>query len=187
MAVTSSALKIRNQSCSFFEIKIKNDVVGKIQFKLFDEVVPKTAENFRSLCAGDNKKKLSYKGCPFHRVIKNFMIQGGDITTQNGYGGESIYGTKFDDENFKLKHTKVGQLSMANSGKNTNGSQFFLTTVVTSWLDNAHVVFGEIDDSDKEKYKKYIEIMKKVESYGDEEEGNVSAKIIISDCGEVKE
>ena len=106
--------------------------------------MPKTAENFRSLCAGDNKQKFTYKGSSFHRVIQSFMAQGGDFTNHNGTGGASIYGEKFPDENFNIKHNKRGLLSMANAGPNTNGSQFFLTFVPCDWLNGAHTVFGQI-------------------------------------------
>jgi peptidylprolyl isomerase len=156
------------------------DQQGRINFELFDDVVPKTAENFRALCTGE--KGFGYKGSKFHRVIPQFMLQGGDFTRGNGTGGKSIYGEKFADENFKLRHNKPFLLSMANAGPNTNGSQFFVTTVVTSWLDGKHVVFGSIPDGDTESMR----VIKSIEACGSNT-GAIQYKNTptIVDCGQL--
>jgi cyclophilin family peptidyl-prolyl cis-trans isomerase len=158
----------------YFDITIDDVPAGRINFNLFDEVVPKTAENFRALATGE--KGFGYAGSGFHRVIPEFMLQGGDFTRGNGTGGKSIYGEKFADENFQLKHDRPGLLSMANAGPNTNGSQFFITTVVTSWLDGKHVVFGEVADETS------LELVRKIEALGSRS-GSTKSKITISESG----
>lgn len=159
----------------FFDMVADQRPVGRLIMEIRPDVVPKTAENFRLLCTGE--KGYGYKNSTFHRIIPNFMCQGGDFTAHNGTGGKSVYGERFADENFKLRHTGAGTLSIANAGPDSNGSQFFITTSKTEWLDDKHVVFGQVVDG--------MEVLRALEACGNQA-GRPSKRIVIADCGELK-
>ncbi len=180
-SVTASSPIDTVTSRVYFDIEIDGKAAGRIVFGLFGETVPKTAENFRALCTGEkgvgnSGKQLTYKGSAFHRIIPGFMAQGGDFTSGDGRGGESIYGSRFNDENFKLKHSKPFLLSMANAGPNTNGSQFFITFKETPWLDGRHTVFGEVLEGQ--------DVVNELEKIGSGS-GTTSKKAVIVDSGEL--
>ena len=158
----------------FFDIEIASKPAGRIVFELYSDITPKTCENFRALCTGE--KGFGYKGCQFHRIIPNFMIQGGDFTAGNGTGGKSIYGRKFEDENFKVSFQGPGELAMANSGPNTNGSQFFITTIKCDWLTGKHVVFGKVVEG--------MDVVKAMEKMGSQS-GKTKKPVSISNCGQL--
>lgn len=166
----------------FLQIDIEGEDIGKIIIELFNDKVPKTAENFRMLCTGEKKegrsgKQMHYKGCKFHRIISNFLIQSGDFIANDGTQNESIYGPKFEDENFSVKHSEPGMVSMANGGRNSNGSQFFITYIPTPWLDGRHVVFGKVVEG--------MDIVEKIQACGSSN-GAPTKTVIIKDCGEVE-
>jgi peptidyl-prolyl isomerase H (cyclophilin H) len=173
----------RENVAVFFDISVGGQPIGRIRLELFVDIAPKCVENFRQFCTGEFKRNdhpVGYKGCPFHRVIKGFMLQSGDFVNQDGTGSTSIYSdVGFADEEFILQHIGPGQLSMANSGPNTNGCQFFLTCGAASWLDGKHVIFGKIIDQDS------LLVLRMIENV--QVDGNDKPKlpVIIEQCGEL--
>jgi len=166
----------------FLDVSIGDQPIGRIVMELFKDVVPKTAENFRQLCTGEfklNGVPIGYKNCSFHRVIKDFMIQGGDFLRGDGTGSLSIFGEKFQDENFILKHDTPGLLSMANSGQNTNGCQFFIVCSKCDWLDHKHVVFGKVLDTAS------LLVVRKIENVPIDTQSKPKLDVVITECGEL--
>ena len=172
----------RGNPVVFFDVSIAGVPAGRIKMELFADICPKTAENFRQFCCGEFKKSslpVGYKGCPFHRIIKGFMIQGGDFENCDGTGRFSIYGSSFGDENFTLRHTGPGLLSMANSGPNTNGCQFFITCAKCEWLDEKHVVFGKVIDEES------LLVVRKMENIPVGAGNKPKLPVTIDQCGEL--
>ncbi|KAG2224124.1 hypothetical protein INT45_000139 [Circinella minor] len=164
----------------FFDISIGDVPVGRMKMELYSDIVPKTAENFRQLCTGEFKRNgipQGFKNCSFHRVIKDFMVQGGDFLKGDGTGSLSIYGEKFEDENFEVKHTEAGLLSMANSGPNTNGCQFFITCDNCEFLDGKHVVFGHLVDG--------LLTLRKIENVSTGQNNRPKLSVKITECGQM--
>ncbi|CEM01248.1 unnamed protein product [Vitrella brassicaformis CCMP3155] len=175
-------LKHADNPVVFFDITVGGNPVGRIKIELYRHVVPKTVENFRRLCTGEfklNNVPIGYKGASFHRVIKDFMVQGGDFVKGDGTGSLSIFGERFPDENFVLKHDSPGILSMANTGPNSNGCQFFISCAVCDWLDNKHVVFGKVLDADS------MMVVRKIENVSVGTNNKPKLDCIIAECGEM--
>ncbi|KAG1707245.1 cytochrome P450 monooxygenase 22 [Phytophthora capsici] len=180
-AALSEALR-RGNPVVFFDVSIGGAPVGRLRLELFKKDCPRTVENFRQFCTGEYRKSelpVGYKGCTFHRVIKDFMVQGGDFLKGDGTGRISIYGDKFEDENFVHKHTEPGLLSMANSGPGTNGCQFFLTCAPCDWLDGKHVVFGKVLDPAS------LLLLRKMESVPVGPNSKPKLAITVTECGEL--
>ncbi|CAM9776927.1 unnamed protein product [Chrysoparadoxa australica] len=166
----------------FLDFSVDGEDAGRVEIRLFKDVVPRTAENFRQLCTGEAGKGLHYKGCPVHRIVPGFVIQGGDFDLGDGRGGRSIFGRRFNDENFKLNHERAGLLSMANGGPNTNASQFFITLDQTPWLNGKHVVFGEVISGMEvvQEIEKCVSMVEKLKK-----SGVPNAEVLIKDCGQI--
>eukprot|EP01068_Selenidium_serpulae_P007351 Selendium_serpulae@DN4686_c0_g1_i4.p1 len=183
MEVAGRRIRHPDNPIVFFDISIGNHAVGRIKMELFKDTTPKTAENFRQFCTGEfkyNRVPVGYKNCSFHRIIKNFMVQGGDFVKGDGTGCLSIYGERFEDENFDIKHDRPGLLSMANSGPGANGCQFFLTCQKCEWLDKKHVVFGQVIDEES------MLVVRKLENVSTNPTNNKpKLPVVVSECGEL--